>query len=151
VRDFELEVEFKVTGNNSGVQYRSVVFDNCRMRGPQMDAHPNPPYVGMQYEEGGRGIMVERLNKLTIDADGKRTITPFADEPTPAADISQWHTYRIRAKGNKMTHYIDGEATVQVVDDSKERATGGNIGLQIHAGEPMEVRMRKMRLHRLDG
>ena len=151
VRDFELEVEFKVTGNNSGVQYRSVVFDGDRMRGPQMDAHPNPPYVGMQYEEGGRGIMVERLNKLTIDADGKRTITPFADEPTPAADISQWHTYRIRAKGNKMTHYIDGEATVQVVDDSKERATGGNIGLQIHAGEPMEVRMRKMRLHRLDG
>ena len=55
------------------------------------------------------------------------------------------------ARGPKMTHYIDGEATVQVIDESKERAMGGSIGLQIHAGEPMEVRMRKMRLRRLDG
>ena len=151
VRDFELEVEFQVHGNNAGVQYRSVVFDHCRMRGPQIDSHPNPPYVGMMYEEGGRGILAERLSKVAIAADGTRTTTPFAGESEPAADITQWHTYRVVARGPKMTHYIDGDATVQVIDESKERAVGGSIGLQIHAGEPMEVRMRKMRLRRLDG
>lgn len=151
VRDFELEVELKVVGNNSGVQYRSEVFDATRMRGPQIDSHPNPPYVAMCYEEGGRGILAERGTKLEIAADGTRTPTPLAGPPQPAADVAQWHTYRVVARGNAMRHYLDGVPTAAVIDGSPQRAQGGKIGIQIHAGEPSEVRVRMIRLKRLDG
>jgi hypothetical protein len=41
--------------------------------------------------------------------------------------------------------------TINASDDSGERARGGKIGIQIHSGEPTEVRVRSMRLKRLDG
>ena len=151
VRDFELEVELKLVGNNSGIQYRSEMFEPSRMRGPQIDAHPAPNYTAMCYEEGGRGILAERGNRLEIDSAGKRTLTPLAGPPQPASDLAQWHTYRVVAKGNTMRHMLDGKTTAVVVDDSAERAKGGKIGVQIHAGEPTEVRVRSMRLKRLDG
>ena len=121
------------------------------MRGPQIDAHPAPNYTAMCYEEGGRGILAERGNRLEINSAGKRTLTPLAGPPQPASDLAQWHTYRVVAKGNTMRHMLDGKTTAVVVDDSTERAKGGKIGVQIHAGEPTEVRVRSMRLKRLDG
>lgn len=151
VRDFELEVELKLVGNNSGIQYRSEMFEPNRLRGPQIDAHPAPNYTAMCYEEGGRGILAERGNRLEIDAAGVKTLSPLAGPPQPPADLTQWHTYRIVAKGNTMRHLLDGKTTAVVVDDSSERAKGGKIGIQIHAGEPTEVRVRSIRLKRLDG
>ena len=150
VRDFELEVDLRVKGNNSGVQYRSTLFDGVRLRGPQIDSHPNPPYVAMFYEEGGRGIVAEHGTRTTIAADGKRTNAPL-DGAVASPDISEWHTYRVVAKGNTMEHFLDGKPTAAVIDDSKDAPKGGNIGVQIHAGEPMEVRVRRVRLRRLDG
>ena len=110
VRDFELEVELKVIGNNSGMQYRSELFEPNRLRGPQIDAHPAANYTAMCYEEGGRGILAERGNRLEIDAAGARTLTPLAGPPQPAADIAQWHTYRVVAKGNTCLLYTSDAA-----------------------------------------
>jgi len=149
-RDFELEVVLKVNGNNSGVQYRSEAFDGVRVRGPQIDAHPASSYVAMCYEEGGRGILAERGTRLVIASDGKRTASPLEGAAAQAPDISDWRTYRVVAKGNTMQHFIDGVPTATVVDDSKERAKGGRIAVQIHSGEPTEVRVRSIRLKRLD-
>jgi hypothetical protein len=105
----------------------------------------------MCYEEGGRGILAERGNRLEIDSSGTRTLTPLAGPPQPPADLTQWHTYRVVAKGNTVRHMLDGKTTAAVTDDSAERAKGGRIGIQIHAGEPTEVRVRRIRLKRLDG
>jgi putative heme-binding domain-containing protein len=150
VRDFELEVVMKVVGNNSGIQYRSELFDAHRLRGPQIDAHPAPAYTAMCYEEGGRGILAERGTELAIGADGSRRASPLAGATTEPAEIAEWHTYRVVAKGNTMRHFLDGKPTAVVVDDSPERAAGGKIGVQIHSGEPTEVRVRSIRLKRLD-
>ncbi|MFM7262044.1 MAG: family 16 glycoside hydrolase [bacterium] len=150
VRDFELEVVLKVNGNNSGVQYRSELFGEHRLRGPQIDAHPNSPYVAMCYEEGGRGILAERGTALSIAADGKRTTSVLAGAGGAAPNTGEWHTYRVVARGNRMEHFIDDVPTATVVDDSKERAKGGKIGFQIHAGEPTTVSVRSARLKRLD-
>ncbi len=150
VRDFELEVDLKVNGNNSGVQYRSSVFDSFRMRGPQIDAHPASNYVAMCYEEGGRGILAERGSALVIAADGTRTTSVLEGASAAAPDISQWHTYRVVARGNTVEHFLDGVPTAKITDDSNEQAKGAHFGIQIHAGEPMEVRMRSARLKRLD-
>ena len=150
VRDFELEVDLKVRGNNSGVQYRSGVFDRVRLRGPQIDAHPAPNYVAMCYEEGGRGILAEHGTRTTIAADGTRANAPL-EGAVASPDISEWHTYRVVAKGNRMEHFLDGKPTAALIDDSKDAPKGGNVGIQIHAGEPTEVRVRSVRLRRLDG
>jgi hypothetical protein len=40
--------------------------------------------------------------------------------------------------------------TATVVDRSADRPKGTRIGIQIHAGEPTEVRVRSVRLKRLD-
>ncbi len=151
VRDFELEVELKVVGNNSGIQYRSTAFDNVRMRGPQIDAHPESKYLAMCYEEGGRGILAEHGTSLTIAADGTRSTKSLDGKAANVADVAQWHTYRVVARGNRTEHFLDGMPTATVVDDSDERAKGGMIGVQIHGGEPSEVFVRSMRLKRLDG
>jgi len=150
VRDFELEVEMKVVGNNSGVQYRSTAFDGVRLRGPQIDAHPAPSYVAMFYEEGGRGIIAEHGTRTVIAADGARTNGPL-EGSVASPDIAEWRTYRVVAKGNRMDHFLDDKPTASLIDDSKDAPKGGNIGVQIHSGEPTEVRVRKIRLRRLDG
>ena len=150
VRDFELEVEMKVVGNNSGVQYRSTAFDGVRLRGPQIDAHPAPNYVAMFYEEGGRGIIAEHGTRTVIAADGARTNGPL-EGSVASPDIAEWRTYRVVAKGNRMDHFLDDKPTASLIDDSKDAPKGGNIGVQIHSGEPTEVRVRKIRLRRLDG
>ncbi|MGA1223884.1 MAG: family 16 glycoside hydrolase, partial [Phycisphaerales bacterium] len=150
VRDFELEVDLRVVGNNSGVQYRSEVFDGVRLRGPQIDSHPAGKYVAMFYEEGGRGILAEHGTRTTIAADGTRS-----NEPLPSggftADIAEWHNYRVVARGNTMEHFLDGKPTAVLVDESADAPKGGRIGVQIHGGEPTEVRVRRIRLRRLDG
>jgi hypothetical protein len=50
-----------------------------------------------------------------------------------------------------MEHFLDDKPTVSLIDDSADRAAGGKIGVQIHGGEPTEVRVRTIRLRRLDG
>ena len=150
VRDFELDVELKVVGNNSGVQYRSQAFETVRLRGPQIDAHPAPAYVAMLYEEGGRGILAENGTSTTIAADGSRANAALPSGGVKAV-IAEWHTYRVVAKGDTVSHFLDGKPTVVFTDRSKDAPKGGAIGVQIHAGEPTEVRVKSIRLRRLDG
>ena len=66
--DFELEYQARITGNNSGVQYRSKVFDAATwsVGGYQMDLHPDQTYLGQLYEERGRGIVCLRGQRVTL-------------------------------------------------------------------------------------
>ncbi len=70
VADFELQVEFKLTGDsaNSGVQYRSTVLDaeNWIVGGYQADMDYQNRYTGMIYEERGRGILVRPGKRLDV-------------------------------------------------------------------------------------
>ncbi len=54
--DFILEYKARVTGNNSGVQYRSRVLDAAKwsVGGYQMDLHPKREYLGMLYAKAAR-------------------------------------------------------------------------------------------------
>jgi hypothetical protein len=152
VADFVLSLEAKLEGsNNSGVQYRSTVKDPATWRviGYQADMHPNPPYVGMLYGEGiGRGIMAKRGEKVEFDAGGKKTVTGKTTDPKKL-DLTQWHTYTITARGNRLIHQVDGEVTVDITDNHKDAAKKGVIALQVHAGGPMKVSFRNLRLKHL--
>jgi hypothetical protein len=59
-----------------------------------------------------------------------------------------WNDYRIVAKGNHLSHFINGAQTIDVKDD-EAGAKEGIIALQIHVGPPMKVQFRDIRIKKL--
>lgn len=147
--DFELEFQARVTGdNNSGVQYRSRVIDAATwvVGGYQFDLHPEPKYLGMLYEEKGRGIACESGQKVEL-ADKPKVIGAFE---RPETDLSAWNTYRLVTRGDTATHYINGKPVAEIRDiDPEKRALKGVLALQVHAGRPMKAEFKDLRLRPL--
>jgi len=143
IGDFRLTFQARVEGdNNSGVQYRSKVVEpkTWKVSGYQADMHPKPEYTAMLYSEGtGRGIVAERGQKVVVDAKTGEPEVVGQTSPVTPVDISQWHEYTIEAKGNHLIHLLDGEVTVDVLDNHREQLDTGVIALQVHAGRPMTV------------
>ncbi|MBP88995.1 MAG: heme-binding protein [Planctomycetaceae bacterium] len=150
VADFELRAEFRLEGdNNSGIQYRSKhdkKRGNWVVVGYQADIHPNPPYVSMLYDEKGRGIIAKRGEKVVVTADGKKQVTKL-DVPVDKLDLTKWHELTIIARGNKLTHKVDGVTAVEITDNQvSEREMEGIIALQVHRGKAMKAQFRNVRL-----
>jgi putative heme-binding domain-containing protein len=148
LEDFHLVYEARCFGNNSGVMYRSEVVDDNKfvMRGSQCDLHPNAPYLAMLYGEKERGIVTKRGETMVIDETGKKkVVSSFVPK---ALDITQWITYEIICKGNHIVHKVNGEVAINLTDNDKKRIRKGRIGLQLHAGKPMKVDFRNIRLKR---
>jgi len=153
--DFDLTLEFKIEGGNSGIQYRSFVkpgkHDGWRIGGYQADFEAGDRYSGICYGEGFRGILSDRgfHTTLTIDEKGKlqKNAKKFGDskEIGKAVKKGDWNTYRITAKGYHFAHYINDAKTTELTDnDEKARRADGLLALQLHAGPPMKVSFRKI-------
>src|SRR5438094_4994627 len=72
--DFELKLEYRMTGGNSGIQYRSVELPDVAkwvMKGYQADIDAQQQYTGQIYEERARGFLALR-GQFNYIADGKR-------------------------------------------------------------------------------
>ncbi len=156
--DFVLKLEFKLRNHNSGVQYRSreepEKWGRWCMGGYQADiADKSTSYTGMFYEERGRGILCQRGQKVVIGKDHKPRVTGHTGELaelTAAIKPGEWNTYEIIAKGNHLQQKINGRLMADVTDDDPQaRSMKGLIGLQLHAGEPMKVEFRNIRLKEL--
>jgi hypothetical protein len=152
VEDFVLEAEFRLEGdNNSGVQYRSQRNpDKSKGKysiiGYQADIHPADNYIGMLYDEGGRGIAAERGQKVTFGPDGAKEVEMLSIKLDPV-DLTKWTKIRVRAQGNRFVHRINGKKTVEVIDnDSKNADSKGLLALQVHAGPPMKVQFKSIKL-----
>ncbi len=142
--DFELTLQYKIVGGNSGVQYRARVLDEEQyvVGGYQADIEAGTNYSGILYEEKGRGILALRGEKIRISAQGEKAKKQYAESEKLQESIRQeeWNTYRIVAKGNTLQHYINGQLMSQVIDDEQgKRADEGIIALQVHQGPPMKV------------
>lgn len=152
--DFELKVQYKIVGGNSGVQYRSRVTDDAKLivSGYQADIDSSPKYSGMNYEERARAILAQRGEKVTIGADGKKAVEKFgsAEELQTKVKNEDWNEYRIVAKGNHLQHFINGVLMSEVIDNQKDKAaTSGVIALQAHAGFAMTVQFKDIQLKEL--
>ena len=64
--DFELQAEYRLTGGNSGIQYRSAELPDLRwgMKGYQADIDAAQQYTGQIYEERGRGFLALRVTLI---------------------------------------------------------------------------------------
>jgi len=156
VGDFELKLEYRIVGGNSGIQYRSfeVEDDPWVVGGYQGDFEAGDRYSGILYGERFRGILALRGQKTVIGADHKpTTVGSVGDSDEIQAKIKKedWNAYHIIARGNKFVHKINGLTTIECTDNDKEkRRATGIVALQLHAGPPMKVQFRNIRLKKFD-
>ncbi len=131
--DFELTLEVKVdNGLNSGVQFRSLCFDEPttaageggserripagRVHGYQMEVDPSDrSYSGGVYDEARRGWLQD-----------------LADNPEGRAAFKrgEWNRYRIRCEGSSIKTWVNGVPTADFTDDVTAE---GFIALQVHS------------------
>lgn len=162
VADFELRLTFRFTGvwGNSGIQYRSVGLDNYVVHGYQADMEVGLNHTGGLYEEGGRGILARRGEKVIIrenaDKPGKHKVEVVgrlgdAKELQTLIKASDWNEYVVIAKGNHLQQFINGKQMVDVIDEQASKAAkSGILALQIHAGQPMKIQFKNIRIKTLD-
>jgi hypothetical protein len=155
VSDFELHLKYRFaegsTSGNSGIQYRSKVVDpaNFVVAGYQADMEVGKTYSGILYEEKGRGILAKRGQKVVIKEGQKPEAigeTESSEEIQASIKVGEWNDYKIIAKGGHLQHFINGKLTVDVTDETAVGAKTGVLALQLHAGPPMEVQFKDIRL-----
>jgi hypothetical protein len=158
VADFELRCSFRlVPGDaqgfaNSGIQYRSKVVDPVTwvVGGYQADMEAGKTYTGILYEERFRGIMAARGEKVVWDKDDKKQVVgSVGDAAAIEASIKKgdWNDYVIIAKGDHLQQFVNGKQTIDVTDECEsKRAMSGVLALQLHAGSPMMVQFKDIRI-----
>ncbi len=153
--DFRLDVECRIQGGNSGIQYRSQVVDAERwiVSGYQADFDSEQTYSGILYEERGRGILSLRGEKTVIDENDQRTKSRFASDEELRSKIhgGQWNTYTVEARGDRLRHWLNGQLMSETVDRARDHRRGsGVLALQVHQGPPMMVFFRNFKLQRFE-
>lgn len=154
--DFELRLEYKIVGGNSGVQYRSFEVPNEKwvVGGYQADIEDGNTYSGANYGERFRGMLAGRGDKTVIGDDHKsKVVGKVGDTNELQSKIKKhdWNEYTIIAKGFTFTQKINGNVTSECTDeDMKDRRAKGIIALQLHAGPPMKVQFRNIRIKQAD-
>jgi hypothetical protein len=150
VADFELRLQFRMEGGNTGIQYRSVDKGGWVINGYQADFDMSKKFAGILYEEGGRGILAKVGEKVTIGPDGKLSVTGQTGDPEEirkAIRDNDWNEYAIVARGNRLQHIINGRTTMEAIDEQAEkRAMEGLLAFQVHVGPPMKIQFKDIRL-----
>lgn len=127
-KNFELTLEFKQEANgNSGVFIRSSL-DGTKITGWQAEVAPPGHDTGGIYESYGRGWLVQ-----------------IPDEKEHILKMGTWNTMKIKAVGNNVTTWLNGEQMISI-DDDKIGAASGVIALQIHDGGGIVVKWRNLKV-----
>lgn len=151
--DFVLRFSYRIMSGNSGVQYRSREVEPWVISGYQADVDSGTAYSGINYEERARGFLSRRGERTRIGPDGEvEVLEQFGDPAELQKKIMKqdWNDYEVIARGNHLVHKINGQVMSEVTDDQEEkRAFSGLLAFQLHAGPPMLVQYRDVRLKRL--
>jgi type 1 glutamine amidotransferase len=130
--DFLLRYSVRLINHNSGVHFRGTAHPNNDVKGYQADVADR--WYGSLYADG-RGII----------ADGWETAQQVLV-------LDGWNEMTVRAIGPRIVIALNGVTTVDYTEpDPAAQPAGGVIALQLHSGEPMEVRFRDIRIQRLGG
>jgi hypothetical protein len=154
LKDFELSLKFRIEGGNSGIQFRSKDKGNWVVGGYQADFDAGNGWTGSFYEEGGRGILAKRGQKIDITESGEKkeagATTPEKEIVDSVKKDGGWNDYVITAKGNQITFKVNGLTTVELTDNqASNAAASGILALQLHAGPPMVVQFKDLQLKEL--
>lgn len=164
--DFELRLSFRAAAsNNSGIQYRSRhVTEGDRIGNPWVvrgyqheirNQETLPDVSGFIYDEGGkRGRICLVGEKAVWNEDGKKVLADDlidAEAFKELMKIDDWNDVVIIAEGNHIRHYLNGRKLIDFTDNHPELALSkGILALQLHAGKPMWVEFKDIRIRELD-
>lgn len=131
-QDYELKLTLRLVGGtgNSGIQFRSARKpDSPQVVGYQADI--GEKHWGSLYDEA-------RRDKFLLDAkqDG-----PIKEDG--------WNEYVIRCEGGHIELTLNGVKTVDYHESDTSIPRSGIIALQLHAGGPMEVQFKDIRIRKL--
>ena len=130
--DFDFSVDFKQDADgNSGVFIRSFIEPVALVNGWQVEVAPLGHGTGGIYESYGRGWIAE-----------------INDEQQKALKVGDWNTLRIRAEGDNVKTWLNGEEMIDLTDE-KIGEGQGRIALQIHDGGGIKVRWKNFKLNTL--
>ena len=115
---------------NSGVQLRSKrVPDSHEVSGYQADV--GEIWWGTLYDESRRN---------------RPLVKPKPEVVKKAVKPTEWNDYEVKAVGHTITLSINGVTTAEFTETDPKIPRTGIIAPQIHAGPPMEVRFRNIRI-----
>ena len=109
-------------------------------------------YTGTCYGQNFRDSLAQRGQKTVIGNDHQpKVIEQFGDSRELAKVIRRqdWNEYHIIARENHIIEKINGQLMCELIDDDAMARRDGVIALQIHAGQPMKVQFRNLRLKEL--
>jgi hypothetical protein len=160
VRDFELKVEFRLSGTNSGIQYRSTELPDVGkwvLKGYQADMEFRNGFTGNLHEERGRKpghVVLARRGLLTRLSDGpKYEELATLGDPTllrGIMNVDGWNQYHIIARGPIMLQILNGRLVSGTIDeDSANFVPEGLIGFQMHVGPPFKVEFKNILYRKL--
>ncbi len=164
LKDFEMRLSFRCNAtNNSGIQYRSrhITEGNVRnawvVRGYQHEIRNQnllPSVSGFIYDEGGkRGRICLVGEKATWGEDGKQVTGTLIDAEgfRQLFKLDDWNDVVIIAKGNHIRHYLNDRLILDFTDaDPKLALSEGVFALQLHAGKPMWVEFKDIRMREIE-
>ncbi len=157
-KDFDLRLSFRCNAtNNSGIQYRSKQFQRSAknkwgVRGYQHEIRNQtklPSVAGFIYDEGGKRGRTCLVGEKAVWAGGKKQVTgELIDQAgyEKLFKLDDWNDVIIIAKGNHIQHYLNGRLILDFTDDEKSGLTEGVLALQLHAGSPMWVEFKDLRI-----
>lgn len=130
-KDFDLTLEFKQEANgNSGVFFRSSI-EGTKITGWQAEVAPPNNNTGGIYESYGRGWLIKP-----------------APEKDKALKMGEWNKMRIKAQGDKVTTWVNGQEMITITDEKIGMAMG-QVALQIHDGGGIKVKWRNIQIREL--
>lgn len=156
VHDFDLTVEFRITGGpsaNSGIQYRCQQNPQGHASGYQADLDQGAVWLGRIYDEHGRALLVERGSRVSIAPDGRRWTDVFAEPKSLQSVIKagDWNKYQITATASHVEVRVN-DVLMSVLDDHEAKAAewSGKIAFQLHSGPgPAKIQFRNIQLTHL--
>ena len=159
LEDFELLLGFRCSStNNSGIQYRSRHITAGTPKNPwvvrgyqhEIRNEKTPPNVtGFIYDEGGkRGRICLVGEQAEWTAGGKKVTGELIDAAAfeKLFRLDDWNNVRILAEGNRIRHYLNETLILDFTDDDAHALRKGILALQLHAGKPMWVEFRDIKL-----
>ncbi len=155
LKNFVLKISFRLENGNSGIQYRSIDKGNWVVAGYQAEVENAPGKVGFLYHESGRGWLVNVGDIMHINEKGEKAVVgKVSDQNQLIQDgyykEKDWNEYTIICRGNHILHYLNGYPMIELIDDDpKGQLLEGILALQIHAGPPMLVEFKDIRLKTL--
>nr|WP_157605089.1 DUF1080 domain-containing protein [Schlesneria paludicola] len=160
-KDFELRLSFRSNAtNNSGIQYRSKHITDASaknawvVRGYQHEIRNEihfPNVSGFVYDEGGkRGRICLVGEEIVWDKEGKHVKkSDLIDEAAfqKLFKLDDWNDVVIIGEGHRVRHYLNGRLIMAFEDHEPDLAlTDGILALQLHAGKPMWVEFKNIRI-----